>query len=112
MGRFWTNRSISTFTGSSLQRCSRAQGKSLSDLDYQFLAKSEELDRQEVQIALEAARTKEVEARLAEEQKRLKQEQKTAKLQRLFLGFVTFALAISSGIGLVAFWQIDGKFLR
>ncbi len=82
-----------------------AQGKSLSDLDYQFLAKSEELDRQEVQIALEAARTQEVEARLAEEQKRLKQEQKTAKLQRLFLGFVTVAFAISSGIGLFAFWQ-------
>ncbi len=81
------------------------QGKSLSDLDYQFFAKSEELDRQEMQIALEAARTQEVEARLAEEQKRLKQEQKTAKLQRLFLGVVTFAFAISSGIGLFAFWQ-------
>lgn len=82
-----------------------AQGKSLSDLDYQFLAKSEELDRQEVQITLEAARTKEVEARLAEEQKRLKQEQETAKLQRLFLGGVTCALAISVALGLFAFGQ-------
>jgi hypothetical protein len=33
-----------------------AQGKSLSDLDYQFLAASQELDRLEVQQTLEAAR--------------------------------------------------------
>jgi hypothetical protein len=46
-----------------------ARGKSLSDLDYQFLAKSEELDRKEVQQALEAARLVEVEARLLEQKK-------------------------------------------
>jgi dipeptidyl aminopeptidase/acylaminoacyl peptidase len=44
-----------------------ARGKSLSNLDYQFLAKSEELDRLEMQIELEAERTREVEARLAEQ---------------------------------------------
>ena len=75
-----------------------AQGKSLSDLDYQFLSQSAELDRKETQIALEAARTKEVEARL-------KQEQKAAKLQRLMLGVVSVAFAIASGIGIFAFWQ-------
>jgi peptidoglycan hydrolase CwlO-like protein len=73
-----------------------AQGKSLSDLDYQFLAQSAELERKEIQLALEAARTKEVEARLAEEQRRLAaeqqqllQEKKAAKLQRLLLAVVS-----------------------
>ena len=47
-----------------------AQGKSLSDLDYQFLAASGELDRQELQLFLEAERLKEVEARLAQEKLR------------------------------------------
>jgi len=42
-----------------------SQGKSLSDLDYQFLAASQEVDRQELQLFLEAERLKEVEARLA-----------------------------------------------
>ncbi|RUT08542.1 hypothetical protein DSM106972_017100 [Dulcicalothrix desertica PCC 7102] len=46
-----------------------ARGKSLSDLDYQFLAKSQELDREEAQQALETARLMEVEARLAEQKK-------------------------------------------
>ncbi|NEP44194.1 MAG: WD40 repeat domain-containing protein, partial [Okeania sp. SIO2H7] len=75
-----------------------AMGKSLSDLDYQFLAASVELDRKEVQKALEAERTKEVEAKL-------KEEQKNAKLQRLLLGVVSVAFAISSGIGIFALWQ-------
>lgn len=46
-----------------------SSGRSISDLDYQFLAKSEELDRQEVQKSLEAARMLEVEARLTEEKR-------------------------------------------
>ncbi|MGC9526622.1 MAG: AAA-like domain-containing protein [Limnospira sp.] len=89
-----------------------AMGKSLSDLDYQFLARSEEQDRIEAQTALEAARTKEVEARLVEEHKRLEaerqkllQEQKAAKLQQLLLAVVTVALVVSSGMGIFARWQ-------
>ena len=82
-----------------------ARGKSLSDLDYQFLAFSEELDRKEVQLALEAERTKEIEARLIEKQKRLIQEQKTARLQRLFLGVVGVAFVIAAGLGIIAFLQ-------
>ncbi|NEP01070.1 MAG: PAS domain S-box protein [Symploca sp. SIO2E9] len=39
-----------------------ASGKSLSNVDYQFLAASQDLDRKEVQQALEAQRIKEVEA--------------------------------------------------
>ena len=75
-----------------------AMGKSLSDLDYQFLAASVEFDRKEVQNALEAERTKEVEARL-------KQEQKTARFQRLFLGAVSLALVATSVLAIAAWWQ-------
>ena len=43
-----------------------ALGKSLSDLDYQFLAASQDCDRQEVQLALEAERAKAIEDKLVE----------------------------------------------
>jgi hypothetical protein len=75
-----------------------SQGKSLSDLDYQFLAASQEFDRREVETRLEAERTKEVEARLF-------QEQKAARLQRLFLGALSLALAVVLGLGVVTFLQ-------
>ncbi|WP_267894950.1 AAA-like domain-containing protein [Nostoc sp. 'Lobaria pulmonaria (5183) cyanobiont'] len=60
-----------------LEALAWSQGKSLSDLDYQFLAASQECDRREVETWLEAERTKEVKARLV-------QEQKAARFQRLF----------------------------
>ncbi|AFZ14880.1 WD40 repeat-containing protein [Crinalium epipsammum PCC 9333] len=75
-----------------------SRGKSLSDLDYQFLAASEESDRQKVQRTLEAEKLKEVEARLV-------QEQKNTKLQQILLGAVSLALLVSSGFAGVAFWQ-------
>ncbi|HAX74731.1 MAG TPA: hypothetical protein DCY88_02575 [Cyanobacteria bacterium UBA11372] len=75
-----------------------AQGKSLSDLDYQFLAYSEESDRQETQLALEAERLKEVERRLA-------QEKEAAKRQKLFIVALSSALAIATGLGISALWQ-------
>ncbi|MBW4507775.1 MAG: AAA-like domain-containing protein [Scytonematopsis contorta HA4267-MV1] len=62
-----------------------AQGKSLNDLDYQFLARSEELDRQEAEIRFSAERAQEVAARL-------KQEERALRLQQLWLGAVTTAL--------------------
>ena len=68
-----------------------SQGKSLSDVDYQFLKASQDLDKQEMQICLEAERTKEVEARLA--------------VQRLFLGAVSAALVVVTGLGALSFWQ-------
>ncbi|MGD1713974.1 AAA-like domain-containing protein [Dapis sp. BLCC M172] len=89
-----------------------ANGKSLSDLDYQFLAASVELDREQVQLSLEAAKTREVEARLIEEQKRLEaekqkviQEKKTAKLQRFLLGTLSMALLVTVGLGVITFQQ-------
>ncbi|MHC5830977.1 MAG: AAA-like domain-containing protein, partial [Nostoc sp.] len=72
-----------------------ANGKSLSNLDYRFLAASEELDRREVQQALEAERAQEVEARLAEEQKRLTQQKKAATIVTLLLVGMTIKLVIS-----------------
>ncbi|MDZ8108712.1 MAG: AAA-like domain-containing protein [Nostoc sp. DedQUE12a] len=87
-----------------------AQGKSLSDLDYQFLAASAERDRKEVQMALEAARLQEVKARLIQEKKtaleieaRLAQEKKTALLQRYLLVAVTIGLLVSSSLGIGTF---------
>ncbi|MEG4441745.1 AAA-like domain-containing protein [Microcoleus sp. AT9_B5] len=82
-----------------------AQGKSLSDLDYHFLAASVELDRLEVQQALEAARLREVEARLTEERKRLVLERETAKRQRRFLGALSGALIVAIAFGILALWQ-------
>ncbi|MGL5131019.1 MAG: AAA-like domain-containing protein [Planktothrix sp.] len=81
------------------------QGKSLSDLDYQFLAASVEADRKEVQMSLEAERAKAIEAQLVEQKQRLLQEQKTAKLQRLFLSAISMAFLLASGLGLFAFKQ-------
>ncbi|NEQ21670.1 MAG: hypothetical protein F6K28_21130 [Microcoleus sp. SIO2G3] len=82
-----------------------AQGKSLSDLDYQFLAASQELDRLEVQQTLEAERLKEVEARLTEERKRLVLERETAKRQRRFIGTLSGALMVAIASAMFALWQ-------
>ncbi|HAG83869.1 MAG TPA: sugar-binding protein, partial [Cyanobacteria bacterium UBA12227] len=75
-----------------------AQGKSLSDLDYQFLAYSEERDRQEMQLALEAQHTKAVKEKLVAAQK-------AAQLQRYFLGAVTIGLLISVALGITTLLQ-------
>lgn len=77
-----------------------SQGKQISDLDYRFLAASEQCDRQEVQQALEAAQAKEIQARLI-------QERKLGRLQRLLLGTLGILAAITSGISLFAFHQYN-----
>ncbi|MEH2273215.1 MAG: AAA-like domain-containing protein [Nostoc sp.] len=69
------------------------QRKSLSDLDYRFLAASQELERREVQQKLEVERLKETEARLASEQKSARRQ------QRLLLGVsLSLVAAIILGI--------------
>ncbi|WP_013324116.1 AAA-like domain-containing protein [Gloeothece verrucosa] len=73
-----------------------SQGKSLSDLDYQFLAASQQWQQRQIQMALEAARAQEAEYRLA-------QEKKTAKFQRLILIAVGIGLIVSSALSLVIF---------
>jgi WD40 repeat protein len=73
-----------------------AQDKSLSEIDYQFLTASQELDRREVETKLEADCTKEIRARLV-------QEQKATRLQRLFLGAVSVALVVALTSGVTIF---------
>ncbi|MCT7971508.1 AAA-like domain-containing protein [Laspinema sp. D5] len=75
-----------------------SQGKSLSDFDYHFLAASQEVDRQELQLFLEAERLKEVEARLA-----LKK--KSTKRQTYLIAGLSFALAGAIAAGIFAFSQ-------
>lgn len=82
-----------------------AADRSLADADYQFLTASQELDRREMALALEAQRAREAEARLQEERQRRQQEQRTARLQRRWLMGVAAALAIACGLGAVAAWQ-------
>ncbi len=70
-----------------------AQGKSLSDLDYHFLAASVERDRHEVQNALEVARLEEVEVRLVVERK-------SARRQKIFSAGMSLAFAIACGLAI------------
>ncbi|AFZ21304.1 AAA-like domain-containing protein [Allocoleopsis franciscana] len=81
-----------------------AQGKSLSDLDYQFLADSQEVDSLELQLFLEAERLKEVEARLA-----LKK--KSAKRQAYLIAGLSFALVNAIAAGIFAFSQYQKALL-
>ena len=75
-----------------------SQGKSLSSLDYQFLSVSEECDRQEAQQALEAERTRAIEAQL-------RAEQNTARRQQFLLLAASLALVVGAGWGSTTFWQ-------
>ncbi len=82
-----------------------AQGKSLSDLDYQFLAASQELDRQEVQKTLEAERLQEVEARLGLERQRGIEQRNSLHRQRVLLGIVTAVMLLAIALGWITFQQ-------
>ncbi|MGD1805583.1 AAA-like domain-containing protein [Dapis sp. BLCC M126] len=75
-----------------------ARGKILSDLDYQYLDASVEIERKEKRTLIEAERIKEVEARL-------RQEEKTARFQRLFLVAFSIGFFTASGLGITTFWQ-------
>jgi hypothetical protein len=68
-----------------------SQGKSLSTLDYQFLAASEEQHYQDVRQRLEA--------------EQLKATEKIVKTQRLLLGVVTTALFAVAALGIATFAQ-------
>ena len=80
MGSFQTKDASRLLRGQALKDAQIwGQGKSLSDLDYQFLAASAEIDKREIQRALEAESAKEVEARL-------EQEKRATRLQQFLLG--------------------------
>ncbi|MGA1133629.1 MAG: AAA-like domain-containing protein [Prochlorotrichaceae cyanobacterium] len=89
-----------------------AEGKSLSDLDYQFLARSEEQDRQMAQAILESERASAISAKLGEERKRLAEEKKTARLQRLLIVAISIALVIVSTLGVTAATQYKQSLQR
>lgn len=82
-----------------------ALGKSLSDIDYKFLAASQEFDRQEAQKILEAERLQEVEARLELEGQRSLEQRCNLKRQQILLGFVSVKMVIAIGLGLFAYNQ-------
>ncbi|HAZ44920.1 MAG TPA: hypothetical protein DDW76_22515 [Cyanobacteria bacterium UBA11369] len=81
------------------------QGKSLSDIDYKFLAASQELDRQEAQKTLEAERFKEVEARLELERQRYLDQRRHLRRQRIMLGFVSVKMVVAIALGFLAYIQ-------
>jgi WD40 repeat protein len=82
-----------------------ADGKRIDDQDYQFLAASHALEQQKQQQALEAARTREVEARLA-------QERKVSELQRALLGVAGVALVIAISLGWYSQLQVHFALMR
>ncbi len=69
-------------------------------------------DLDEVKQREEAKRLKEVEARLQEQDKRLAEEQRARRFQRWFLGSVSSALLIVSGLGVFAWSQSRESALR
>lgn len=70
----------------------------LCDVDYRFLAASQNLAQREMQRDLEAARTQEIAARL-------ESERRSAQQQRKLLVFVSLSLVASIGLGILAFLQ-------
>lgn len=82
-----------------------AQHKSLSDLDYRFLAASQALAQQEIQAQLEADRLQAVEAKLYLEQQRSREQRRHLRRQRGLLGIVTAVLCVAIGLGILAYQQ-------
>ena len=68
-----------------------ARGKSLSDLDYRFLALGQEQEQAEIQRSLDLEKAAAA--------------KRTTRLQRILLGMTSGALAIVSALGIAAFWQ-------
>ncbi|WP_052055400.1 AAA-like domain-containing protein [Myxosarcina sp. GI1] len=82
-----------------------SQGKSLSDLDYQYLAASQESDRQEIQLILKSEKAQRIKAQLTEEKNKRLQEQKNARLQKFLLCVVSIALLKTSVMGIILYIQ-------
>jgi WD40 repeat protein len=82
-----------------------SKSQNLSNQDYLFLAKSQELDRKETQLTLEKKRLLEVEARLAEQDKRIAQEKQSGKQQKFLLFLVGMALLFISALGATSFFN-------
>ena len=70
----------------------------ISNQEYHFLTVSQEQEQQETKQALEAARLKEVEARLATEKR-------SSQQQKILITALSIALALATGLGLLAYRQ-------
>ncbi|MGC9502902.1 AAA-like domain-containing protein [Baaleninema sp.] len=77
-----------------------AKEKSLSDVDYQFLAASADLDRREMQQRLEAERSCAIE-------EKLEAQQLNAQRQKWFIGGLSSALAVTVALGSISLWQFS-----
>jgi WD40 repeat protein len=75
-----------------------AQGKRLSNQDYQFFAASQRVDRREAQWILEADRANEIEKRLAAERR-------SSKRQRGLLAIISVALLGATGLAVASYLQ-------
>jgi WD40 repeat protein len=73
-------------------------GKTISNLDYRFIASSHELEREEAQHVFAVERAQEIEAKLIEKQK-------TTRLQRYFIVALSVALSAALGLGVIAYRQ-------
>ncbi len=78
------------------------EDKSLDDLDYRFLAASQDCDRRETQARLEADRLSEVEARLQLERQRGLEQRRNLRVQRLLLAVMTGIMLLAVGLGFLA----------
>ena len=82
--------------GQALQEAqSWAANHSISHQEYQYLTKSQQAQQEATKQALEAARLKEVETRL-------ESERRSSKQQRILIGALSIALALATGLGLLA----------
>jgi WD40 repeat protein len=79
-----------------------AQHQRLSEIDYRFLAVSQDVDRQETIAKLEAERLQEVEARLTLERERGLEQQRSLKRQGYLLTGVSLAMVTAINLGFVA----------
>ncbi|TAE57392.1 MAG: hypothetical protein EAZ87_16290 [Nostocales cyanobacterium] len=82
-----------------------SRGKSLSDLDYRFLAASQELESQELQKTLEAKRLQAVEAKLEIERQRSLEQTQNLRLQKTMLAGVSMMMVVAIALGLFAYRQ-------
>ncbi|MEB3289312.1 MAG: AAA-like domain-containing protein [Leptolyngbya sp.] len=82
-----------------------AQTQSLSDLDYRFLAASQDCDRQETTAVLETARLKEMEGRLTAEYQRNQVQQRSLRRQWWLLAGMGMAMVAAIEMGFLAWSQ-------
>jgi Tfp pilus assembly major pilin PilA len=79
--------------GQALQEAKNwALGKELSSNDYQFIAASEQQEKQEIQTNIEANRVQELEKKLALESQQRRQEKQTANRQLIAIALLSLAI--------------------